>query len=148
MSALPQVVPPSASEPLLTVRGVKTYYGAIPALRGVDIDVHDPPVLGELAEFSGHPIVEPHTQGEQEVGLIHGVVGIDGAVHAQHVERKIVVAGNRTQAVHRHGHGNARLGGELAELFLGVGGQDPAAAVDDRLLAARNRGEDLADLLR
>jgi ABC-type branched-subunit amino acid transport system ATPase component len=28
------------AEPLLSVRGVKTYYGKIVALRGVDIDVH------------------------------------------------------------------------------------------------------------
>jgi branched-chain amino acid transport system ATP-binding protein len=49
MSALPQVVPPLASEPLLTVRGVKTYYGAIPALRGVDIDVH----AGEIVTLIG-----------------------------------------------------------------------------------------------
>jgi branched-chain amino acid transport system ATP-binding protein len=29
-----------AAEPLLSVRGLKTYYGKIIALRGVDIDVH------------------------------------------------------------------------------------------------------------
>ena len=37
------------SEPLLTVRGVKTYYGAIPALRGVDVDVH----AGEIVTLIG-----------------------------------------------------------------------------------------------
>ena len=45
MSALPQPVPQVASEPLLSVRGVKTYYGPIPALRGVDMAVHSD-VLG------------------------------------------------------------------------------------------------------
>ena len=28
------------SEPLLSLRGVKTYYGKIVALRGIDIDVN------------------------------------------------------------------------------------------------------------
>ncbi|MCQ3943787.1 MAG: ABC transporter ATP-binding protein, partial [Alphaproteobacteria bacterium] len=30
-----------ARAPLLSVRGVKTYYGNIVALRGVDLDVHE-----------------------------------------------------------------------------------------------------------
>jgi branched-chain amino acid transport system ATP-binding protein len=35
--------------PLLSARGVETYYGNIPALRGVDIDVHD----GEIVTLIG-----------------------------------------------------------------------------------------------
>ena len=38
-----------ASGALLSVRGVKTYYGNIPALRGVDIDVHE----GEIVTLIG-----------------------------------------------------------------------------------------------
>jgi len=38
-----------ARVPLLTVRGVKAYYGNIPALRGVDIDVHE----GEIVTLIG-----------------------------------------------------------------------------------------------
>jgi branched-chain amino acid transport system ATP-binding protein len=37
------------SEPLLSVRGVKTYYGNIIALRGVDLDVHE----GEIVTLIG-----------------------------------------------------------------------------------------------
>jgi branched-chain amino acid transport system ATP-binding protein len=37
------------SSPLLTVRGVKTYYGRVMALRGVDIDVND----GEIVTLIG-----------------------------------------------------------------------------------------------
>jgi branched-chain amino acid transport system ATP-binding protein len=40
---------PAAREPLLAVRGVKTYYGKIIALRGVDIDVND----GEIVALIG-----------------------------------------------------------------------------------------------
>ena len=36
-------------EPLLSVRGVKTYYGKIIALRGVDLDVHE----GEIVTLIG-----------------------------------------------------------------------------------------------
>lgn len=38
-----------AHDPLLAVRGVKTYYGNIPALRGVDLDVHE----GEIVTLIG-----------------------------------------------------------------------------------------------
>ena len=37
------------SEPLLSLRGVKTYYGKIVALRGIDIDVHE----GEIVTIIG-----------------------------------------------------------------------------------------------
>src|SRR5262245_5466632 len=37
------------SEPLLSVRGVHTYYGSIAALKGVDLDVHD----GEIVALIG-----------------------------------------------------------------------------------------------
>ncbi len=39
-------------------------------LRGVDVDVDDLAVLGELLELAGHAVVEPHAQGDQQVGLV------------------------------------------------------------------------------
>ena len=57
-------------------------------LRGVDVDVDDLAVLGELFELAGHAVVEPHAQGDQQVGFVDGVVGVDAAVHAEHVERR------------------------------------------------------------
>jgi branched-chain amino acid transport system ATP-binding protein len=35
--------------PLLAVRGVETYYGRIPALKGIDVDVHQ----GEIVALIG-----------------------------------------------------------------------------------------------
>ena len=42
-------VPGTARQPLLSVRGVKTYYGNIIALKGVDLDVHE----GEIVALIG-----------------------------------------------------------------------------------------------
>jgi branched-chain amino acid transport system ATP-binding protein len=42
------MTPPTAT-PLLSVRGVKTYYGSIPALRGVDLDIYE----GEIVTLIG-----------------------------------------------------------------------------------------------
>jgi branched-chain amino acid transport system ATP-binding protein len=49
MSASPAAPAPGAKEPLLAVRGVKTYYGNIIALKGVDIDVDS----GEIVTLIG-----------------------------------------------------------------------------------------------
>ncbi len=52
MSTLTQTAPETAAtrgNPMLSVRGVKTYYGNIIALKGVDIDVHE----GEIVTLIG-----------------------------------------------------------------------------------------------
>jgi branched-chain amino acid transport system ATP-binding protein len=52
MSTMTDTAPQSAArtgEPLLAVRGVKTYYGNIIALKGVDVDVHE----GEIVTLIG-----------------------------------------------------------------------------------------------
>src|SRR5215208_4038308 len=41
--------PSTTSPPLLSVRGVETYYGRIPALKGVDVEVHN----GEIVALIG-----------------------------------------------------------------------------------------------
>ena len=116
-------------------------------LGGVDVDVDDPPVLGELAELAGDPIVEPDAERQEQVGLVDGVVGVDRPVHAQHLEREIVVAGDRSQPMHGHGDGDPGLGGELAQLLGRARGDHATAAVDDRTFARPDRRKDLADPL-
>jgi hypothetical protein len=54
-------------------------------LGSVDVNVDDLAMLAELLHFSRHAIVEPHAQGDQEVGLVHGVVGVHRTMHAEHV---------------------------------------------------------------
>jgi branched-chain amino acid transport system ATP-binding protein len=52
MSAVTETAPQAAAkavQPLLAVRGVKTYYGNIIALKGVDVDVHE----GEIVTLIG-----------------------------------------------------------------------------------------------
>ncbi|WP_185983040.1 ABC transporter ATP-binding protein [Aureimonas mangrovi] len=49
MSALPQTPAPATATPLLSIRGVETFYGKIQALRGVDLDVNE----GEIVTLIG-----------------------------------------------------------------------------------------------
>ena len=67
------------------------------------------PCLANSRDLAGHAVVEPHAEGQQQVGVVDGVVGVDAAVHAEHVERQRIVAGEAAQAHQGHGHGNARL---------------------------------------
>jgi branched-chain amino acid transport system ATP-binding protein len=48
-SATPRAAPAAAGKPLLSVRGVETFYGKIQALKGVDIDVRQ----GEIVTLIG-----------------------------------------------------------------------------------------------
>ena len=47
-------------------------------------------MLGELADLARHAVVEAHADGEQQVGLVDRVVGVNGAVHAEPFQRKLV----------------------------------------------------------
>ena len=85
-------------------------------LRRVDVDVDDLAVLGELGELAGHAVVEAHAEGQQQVGLVDGVVGVDRAVHAEHVQGQVMVGREAAEAVHGQGDRDAGLLGELPQL--------------------------------
>ena len=116
-------------------------------LRGVDLDVNDPAMLGKLTELAGDPIVKSNAQGQEKVGLVDGIIRVDRAVHAEHIERQIMVARNRPQTVHRHRDRNAGLGGEIAQLPRGARRHHSSAAIDDWPRAALDRRENLLDSL-
>ena len=113
----------------------------------VDVDVDDEPVLGEGLDLARDTVVEPHAHGDQEVGLVDRVVGVDAAVHAEHVERERVVAGVGPEPHQGHGDGDAGLPGERAEILGGIRGDHAAAGVDHRPLGPLDGGGDLLDLL-
>jgi hypothetical protein len=85
-------------------------------LRGVDVDVHDARARRKRLELAGDAVVEPHAEGHQQVGLVDGIVGVDGAVHAEHLQRVGVVAGERAEAHQRRRDGRAGAAREFAEL--------------------------------
>ena len=86
-------------------------------LRRIDVDVHDLPVLAELLEVAGHPVVEPHAHGQEQVRVVDGVVGIDRPVHADHVQGKGVGLGEGAKPHQGMGNGDVGLPGEVAEIF-------------------------------
>ena len=89
-------------------------------LRRVDVDVDDLAVLGELADLAGHAVVEAHAEGQQQVGLVDRVVGVDGAVHAEHLQAEVVVGREAAEAVQRQADGDA---GASRRTALQLGGR-------------------------
>ena len=91
--------------------------------RRVDVDVDDLAVLGEFADLARDAVVKADAERQEQVGLINGVVRIDGAVHAEHVQAKKMLTGESAEPVQRQGHGDAGLVREFRS--------SPAAPMDD-----------------
>ena len=115
-------------------------------LGGIDVDVDDEAVLGEGRHLPGDPIVEANAEGEEEIGLVDGVIGVDAAMHAEHVERKRGVCRVGPEPHEGHCHRDSGTLGELAELLGGTGGDHAAAGVDHRTLGPPDRRGHLGDL--
>ena len=45
-----------------------------------DLALHRHKVLG----VANHPVIKTRTHGQQHIAVLHGVVGFNRAVHAQH----------------------------------------------------------------
>src|ERR1035441_1920615 len=90
---------------------------------------------------AGDAVVEAHAEGEQEVGLLDGVVAPGLAVHAHHAEREGMVGGRGSEAEQGAGDGDLAAFGEGDDLVA-------RARVDDAVAGENNRafrGSDEAD---
>ena len=66
--------------------------------------MNDGGIRTELGRIVGHPIVEPGTDGQDHVGMMHGHIGLIGTVHAEHAETLAIVAGKSAQPHEGVGH--------------------------------------------
>ena len=122
-----------AAEDALRVAHDGDVHGHVLADLGrVDVDVDDPGVGRVGAHVAGHPVVEAHADGDEEVGRLDRPVDVLPAVHPH------VAVGQRMGLVHRadpeQGPGDRDPGllGEGPELLGRVGDEDPVAGQDDR----------------
>lgn len=90
---------------------------------------------GELGDVTSHAIVEPRTDGDDQIGLLHGHVGIGGPVHAEHVQGLRVEFVVTTQTLQGRGDGDARLVGQFLQDLGAIGaGEQTLAHVQDGFL--------------
>ena len=67
-------------------------------------------------QLAGDAIVEPHAEGDQQVGVLDGVVDPGLAVHAHHAEVERMMRRQRADAEQRHGHRHVRALGQRRAL--------------------------------
>ena len=94
-------------------------------------------VRREGLELAGHAVVEARPEVDEQVALVDGVVGGDGAVHAEHAHGQLVRLGERAQGHERGRHGQAAQLGEPEDLGRRVGRDHAAAQVEHRPLRPR-----------
>ena len=106
----------------------------LPYLRGVHVHVDDLGVGREGAEAAGDTVVEPHPEGDEQVRLLDGQVGVGHAVHSRHPHVKEVLRRERAEAQESSDDGYLGLLGQLLQLLVGAGDGDSVPRQDDRPL--------------
>ena len=91
----------------------------------VDIDMDLARAWREGVELAGDPVVEARADGHHDVAVMHGVVGLEAAVHAQHAQPLVVRGREGAQAHQGRGHRRAGQGGEFPQQ-----GGSPGAGID------------------
>ena len=115
----------------------------------VHVGVDDARVRREGLELAGHAVVEARPEVDEQVALVHRVVGGDGAVHAEHAHGELVRLGEGAEGHERGRHRQAAQLGEPQDLGGGVGGDRAPAEVEHRALGlvdGLGGGADLLDV--
>ena len=122
--------------------------------RNVDLDVlvdlsridFDMDLLGVgrvAGEHAGDAVIESHAAGDEQVGLLDGLVDPGFAVHAHHAEREVVRGREGAEAEQRRGHRDLQALGQRADLVHGIGFHDAVASEDDGALGREDELEGL-----
>ena len=94
-------------------------------LRRIDIDVNLLRVRRVGFQVTGHAVVEPHAEGQQQVGVLNRLVHPRLAVHAHHSEIQHVRSRKMPEAEQSHRHGDAGFLGERLDFVLRAGNRNP-----------------------
>ena len=102
----------------------------------VDIDVDLLRSWREGVDPAGDAVVEARADADHHVAIVHGVVGLVGAMHAEHAEPLLVGGGISAEPHQGRGDGIAGHAHEFAQSLarLRPGIDDAAAGVEDRAL--------------
>ena len=99
----------------------------------VDFNVDLAGVRGVVLQIAGHPVVEAHPEGQQQVGFLDGLVDEGLAVHAHHAQVERVVGWEAAQP--QQGHRDRGVGtlGKLLQLGPGSAHQHAPPRQNDRV---------------
>ena len=88
-------------------------------LGSIDIDVNDGGSFGELGNFSRDAVIEANAESKQEIGFVDRIIGVDGAMHPEPLERLGVGFGKAADSHQRGGDGDASGAGKFEKIRLG-----------------------------
>ena len=116
-------------------------------LSRIDVDVDDFGIRGEAIELAGDPVIEPGTQRDEQVGLLHRGDGGVVAVHARHAEAEVVAVRKRAASHEGGDHRDLDHLGELHQRLCGPRLQHTATYVEDGSLRVSDHLRGLANQL-
>src|SRR4029077_6662 len=93
----------------------------------VDLNVDLPGALGISAQVAGDTVIKAHADGNEEIGLLNGVVHPRFAVHAHHAEVQRIIGREAADAEERHGDGIIAGADELLKGAHRAGNHDAVA---------------------
>ena len=103
-------------------------------------------VLRKVLGVANHAVIKTGAHRQQHVAMLHGVVGFDRAVHAQHAQKLRVAGWECAQAHQGVGARITQHVHQRAQFFRGIAQQHAAAGVNVGTLGRQQQLQGLADL--
>ena len=100
----------------------------------VNVDVYNLGAYRKLRPVTSNPIVEPASQGDNAVSVVHGGRAGIMAVHALHTQEPGVIGGNTGNAHHGAANGCVNPFCNLQQFILSIAGNQTAAKVQEGTL--------------
>src|SRR6266478_2905250 len=103
-------------------------------LSAVDLNMDLAGALGVCAQVTSDAVVKTHADGDEQVGLLYGVVHPRFAVHTHHAEVERIVGREAADAEERHGDGIIAGADEVLERAYRTGNHDAVASKNEGAL--------------
>ena len=103
---------------------------------------------GETIQPASGAVIKTCTDADQQIGSLHGLVGRQVAMHAEHAQIIGMAGRNRADALECRYDGDATGTGIFAERIHGPGDADAAARIQDRTLRLLQQPAGKRELLR
>ena len=106
----------------------------------IDVDVDLPRLRRKGVKASGNAIVEARADADHQIAIMHGVVGLERTVHAEHAQPLLVGRRIGAEPHQRRRDRKPRRAHKLAQQHRSVraGIDDAAAGIENRLLRRRH----------
>jgi len=105
----------------------------------------NPGIAAEKIQVACHAIVKAHPEGDDQIGVEQGTIGLHSAVHAHHAEAQGMIHRNRRKSVQGKGDGDVSFFGQFLKSLPGIAGNHPVAAKNDRSFTFVDQSHGLPD---